>query len=310
MIKPIILNLMGPTACGKTDIAIALAGQHPINIISVDSALIYRDMNIGTAKPSSTLRQTIPHYLIDIIEPDAIYSAGHFVQDAIKAIHISLAEKRIPVLVGGTMMYFKALYQGLAKLPPADPSIRTYISELITRWGCPHCYAILKQVDPIGADHIHPNDPQRIQRALEIYYMTGKPLSYFWSQTQSALPSHLRYITVALYPENRSWLHQRIAERFDQMLADGLVDEVSQLMQQPRLHAELPSMRTVGYRQVWQYLRGAFNDEVMRDKAIAATRQLAKRQLTWLKSWPNVDHWFDPMIDQQIDKALERFLLT
>jgi len=297
---PPIINLLGPTATGKTEIALEIASELPVSIISVDSALIYRGMNIGTAKPSQAQRQKVPHYLIDICNPETSFSAGDFANIAWQTIQKIHQAQRIPLLVGGTMLYFKALYQGLANLPLAQPVARQYISGLAKRYGWPHCHQILQQVDPVCAQQIQPTDPQRIQRALEIYYSMGKTLSGMWQNTHPRITTETSYITIALYPQQRNKLHQRIAQRFEHMMAEGFINEMETIMQSPMIHSALPAMRTVGYRQAWAYLTGKITFEEMQNQAIAATRQLAKRQLTWLKSWPNIDYQFDPFEDTNI----------
>ncbi len=306
-----IINLIGPTACGKSDIAISLAKQLPISIISVDSTLIYRGMDIGTAKPAAELRAAIPHYLIDICEPNTCYSAGHFATATSELIPQIQQQQRIPLLVGGTMLYFKALYQGLANLPTANPIVRQYVENLALSLGWEHCHSLLKKLDPQSGERIHPHDPQRIQRALEVYYLTGKPLSQHWQNNKLLLPPNIRYFTIGLYPHNRQQLHQRIEQRFDEMLDQGFIEEVKVLFQNPELHSDLPSMRAVGYRQIWQYLNGEIDFKTMRLNAMTATRQLAKRQLTWLKTWPNVDYWIDPFVETQIaDDIIAKFQLA
>ena len=279
------LCLAGPTASGKTALALALAERVPLEIVSVDSALVYRGMDIGTAKPSAAERTTVPHHLIDIIEPTQAYSAARFVADAKRLIGEIRGRGRLPLLVGGTMLYFKALREGLDEMPPADAATRRALDDEAAARGWPALHAELAQVDPATAARLPPLDSQRIQRALEVWRLTGRPLSAWQrgaARTQSAETAR-RLPLAALEPASRAWLHERIAMRFDTMLAQGLVDEVRRLRERGDLHAGLPSMRCVGYRQAWEALDG--NELLqLRDRGIAATRQLAKRQLTWLRS--------------------------
>lgn len=279
------LCLAGPTASGKTALALALAERVPLEIISVDSALVYRGMDIGTAKPSAAERAAVPHHLIDIIEPTEAYSAARFVADAKRLIGEIRARGRLPLLVGGTMLYFKALREGLDEMPPADAAMRRALDEEAAARGWPALHAELAQVDPTTAARLPPLDSQRIQRALEVWRLTGRPLSAWHRGTSrdTSADAARRLPLAALEPASRAWLHERIAMRFDTMLAQGLVDEVRRLRERGDLHAGLPSMRCVGYRQAWEALDG--NELLqLRDRGIAATRQLAKRQLTWLRS--------------------------
>jgi tRNA dimethylallyltransferase len=285
-LKSQIPCILGPTAAGKTDIAIELCQTASFEIISVDSAMIYRGMDIGTAKPDAATLAKTPHRLINILEPEAHYSAADFVRDANREIADCLARGKTPLLVGGTMLYFKALQQGLSNLPEADAEIRATILQEATEKGWEALHAELQAIDPESAAKIHPNDPQRLQRALEIYRLTGKPRSQHWLDEKKT--SAYEFINFAIIPEDRALLHNRIAQRFQQMLDQGFLEEVKTLMQRPGLDISKPSMRTVGYRQAWQYLQGDYSFEEMREKAIAATRQLAKRQLTWLRSWPDL----------------------
>lgn len=281
-----VIALMGPTASGKTAAALEIARRIPSEIISVDSALIYRTMDIGTAKPSIEERTAIPHHLIDIIDPSEAYSAARFREDTLQLISTIRKRGKLPLLVGGTMLYFKALTNGLDALPQASPLIRIELDKEAARSGWPALHARLVKLDPITAKRMKPNDSQRIQRALEIIQLTGKPLSALQSgQKQNILPFHL--VSFSLEPSDRSRLHERIAQRFDKMLEnDKLIDEVRQLRNRGDLHLGMPSMRCVGYRQTWQYLDGKFDRTSLREKVIAATRQLAKRQLTWLRAIP------------------------
>lgn len=283
-----IVCLLGPTASGKTALALALAADLPIEIINVDSAQVYRGMEIGTGMPDKPIREIIPHHLIDFLDPKTPYSAAQFREAALSLISDILKRKKIPLLVGGTMYYFKALEEGLAELPASDPIIRSEIQQLLQKEGLAFLYQKLQQVDPASAHRLAPTDTQRIMRALEVYELTQKPLSY-WFSHQKKNESEYEYVNVALIPleTSRSVLHQRIASRFDAMLEQGLVEEVKALKARGDLDPSLPSIRAVGYRQVWQYLQGDISFELMREQAIAATRQLAKRQLTWLRHWGN-----------------------
>ncbi len=277
--------LLGPTASGKSKLALELAARRPIEIVSVDSALVYRGMDIGTAKPSIAERAAVPHHLIDIVDPDHGYSTGRWRNAAIVAVVDILNRGKIPLLVGGTMLYYRALIAGLDSLPQADAAIRAEIDAEARLRGWPALHAELEKVDPRAAHRISPNDAQRIQRALEVWRLTRKPLSALQGAAQPDLPFQLKGF--ALLPE-REALHERIARRFDAMLHAGLVDEVKRLRGRYRLTAGMPSMRAVGYRQVWQYLENEISELGMRERAIAATRQLAKRQLTWLRSLPGL----------------------
>jgi tRNA dimethylallyltransferase len=279
--------LLGPTASGKSQLALRLADELPMEIVSVDSGQVYRGMDIGTAKPSRAERARVPQHLIDLVDPTEAYSAGRFRDDAIVAVQGVLARGRVPLLVGGTMLYYRALARGLDALPAADPQRRTEIVREAATKGWPAMHAELARVDPTTARRLAPNDSQRIERALEVYRATGTPLSSLQTAAPSALP--FRLSSFALMPEDRAALHARIAERFDTMLEEGLIEEVRALRGRYALHADLPSMRCVGYRQVWDHLDGAYDRATLREKGIAATRQLAKRQLTWLRSLPEVE---------------------
>lgn len=282
----LVFCIMGPTASGKTNLACELLQHFPIELISVDSALVYREMNIGTAKPSLDELKKAPHHLIDIIDPIESYSAAQFCSDVSALCDAIFSRGKIPVLVGGTMMYFNALQQGLSSLPEADASVRAAIEQEAVLHGWPSLHQQLMQVDLETAQRIHAHDAQRIQRALEVYRISGIPLSTF-QREQKTVPDY-QFVNFALFPQERAWLHARIAQRFDEMLCLGFVDEVRQLRERWHLEPTMPSMRCVGYRQVWDYLDGADSYELMRDKGIAATRQLAKRQLTWLRNWEGV----------------------
>jgi tRNA dimethylallyltransferase len=279
---PVAFALLGPTASGKSGIALALAAEFPVEIVSVDSAQVYRGMDVGTAKPSAAERSRVPHHLIDVAEPTERYSAGRFRADAIAAVEEIVARGRIPLLVGGTMLYYRALAVGLDELPAADPAIRAAIEAEARRRGWPALHAELARADPQAAARIAPRDAQRIQRALEVIRATGAPLSRLQRGAGPRLPFELRGF--ALIPADRAELHRRIAARFDAMLAAGLVEELRELRRRYALDPSLPSMRAVGYRQAWRYLEGEISAEELREQAIAATRQLAKRQLTWLRA--------------------------
>lgn len=276
--------IMGPTASGKTQLALTLATHLPIEIISVDSALVYQGMDIGTAKPTRAEMAVCPHHLVSIISPEEAYSAARFCRDALALIEAIQARGRIPVLVGGTMLYFKALREGLSELPQADPEMRDTITRQAQQDGWPAMHAALAALDPAAAAALNPNDSQRIQRALEIVRLSGRSLAdNYAQQTEATSPGD--YLCFSLLPADRSILHARIAARLDQMLREGLQDELASLRARYRLTAEMPSMRCVGYRQMWEYLEGETGFDDMRLKAIAATRQLAKRQITWLRQF-------------------------
>jgi len=283
---PKAVFIMGPTASGKTALAVACVQQLPCDIISVDSALVYRSMDIGTAKPDAETLRIAPHRLINLVEPTEAYSAASFREDALREMHDITASGRIPLLVGGTMLYYKALQQGLSQLPSAEPSIREQLANEAAEYGWLHMHQKLAQVDPDAAGRIHPNDPQRIQRALEVYAATGVPMSQLWAQ-QSEVRLPYDVIKIALLPADREVLRERIAQRFQLMLEQGLVEEVRGLRERGDLDLSMPSMRCVGYRQVWEYLDGKCDYATMVEQGINATRQLAKRQLTWLRKEPN-----------------------
>ncbi|UZW76864.1 tRNA (adenosine(37)-N6)-dimethylallyltransferase MiaA [Alkalimarinus sediminis] len=317
---------MGPTASGKTDLAVALTKALPCDIISVDSALVYKGMDIGTAKPEETVLKEAPHRLINVCEATESYSAAHFREDALREMAAIIEKGRIPLLVGGTMMYFKALDQGLATLPSADPVIRQRILDEAEEKGWGVMHQKLAKIDPVSAERIHPNDPQRLQRALEVYEISGRTLTDFWADqaelkekqdTGQNIEAHytnwgrdslnaLSYnaISIAVSPKERSTLHDRIALRFNQMLSNGFVEEVKALHQSGKLDLSMPSMRCVGYRQVWEYLDGKLSYDEMVERGIIATRQLAKRQLTWLRRWPNLN-WFESEDPELLAKVLK-----
>ncbi len=279
---PPAIFLMGPTASGKTAVAVELAQQLPLEIISVDSALVYRDMNIGTAKPDAATLAHAPHHLINIRNPTEAYSAAAFRHDALHLMQDISARNNIPLLVGGTMLYFRALRFGLSDLPQADPGVRSELEQRAARLGWPALHTELTQLDPETAARLNPNDSQRIQRALEIYQITGTPMSTLFRQ-QDKHPLPYRVLPIALIPSDRSQLHARIATRFAAMLKLGMVDELRALREKYPLHPDLPAMRCVGYRQAWKFIEGSINEAELLDQGIAATRQLAKRQLTWLR---------------------------
>jgi len=307
---PPAIFLMGPTASGKTALTVALAQQLPVEVISVDSALVYREMDIGTAKPDATTLKQAPHFLIDLISPLQAYSAAQFRTDALALMQEITQRGKVPLLVGGTMLYFNALQSGLNQLPQADAALRAKLDEQAANIGWKAMHQILQQLDPVTAERLQASDTQRIQRALEVFYLTGQAMSRLHQQeAKSALP--YRLLKFALVPSERSVLHQRIAVRFEQMLAQGLVQEVQDLLQRyPGLNPSLPSMRCVGYRQTLQYLAGEFNLDELLNRGIYATRQLAKRQLTWLRGMQdcvNLD-CLAPDIEQQVLDQIQSFL--
>jgi len=287
---PAIL-LMGPTASGKSALSLALAERFGGEIISVDSAQIYRGMDIGTAKPDAATRARVPHHLIDVIDPTEAYSAARFAREALATIAAIRGRGRVPILAGGTMLYFKALSEGLSALPGADPAVRAELDARAAREGWPALHAELARVDPVTAARLEPGDSQRIQRALEVWQLAGEPLSSLQGHRERGAPlGPARW--VALVPSDRARLHEAIALRFDAMLADGLIDELRALRRRYRLTADLPSMRCVGYRQAWAHLEGQIDAATLRERGVAATRQLAKRQFTWLRASSAIA--FDP----------------
>ncbi len=300
---PPAIFLMGPTASGKTALALALANRYPCDIISVDSALVYRDMDIGTAKPDATMLAQAPHRLINLCDPAESYSAATFREDALREMAEISARGRIPLLVGGTMMYFKFLRDGAADLPQADESVRSQLLAEAETQGWPWMHERLAEVDPAAAARLQPMDQQRIQRALEVYRVSGKTLTEYWAEQQTE-PLPYQLVNLAVCPTDRALLHQRIAWRFEQMLQQGFVDEVRRLYQRGDLHTGLPSIRAVGYRQVWEYLDGLYDYDSMRERGIIATRQLAKRQITWLRSWPDL-HWLETDSPDLLTSALK-----
>jgi tRNA dimethylallyltransferase len=278
--------LLGPTASGKSALALRLAEQYPLEIVSVDSAQVYRGMDVGTAKPAAAERARVPHHLIDLVDPDERYSAGQFRLDAIRVIKEILQRKKAPLLVGGTMLYYRTLIAGLDALPQANAELREAISRQAEQHGWPALHAELGKVDPKAAARIMPNDAQRIQRALEVYRISGAAISALQRGVNEPLPFSIKGF--ALVPE-RAELHRRIEQRFDAMLRAGLVDEVRRLTRIHRLNADMPSMRAVGYRQAWSFLEGEIDENALREQGVAATRQLAKRQITWLRSLPGLE---------------------
>lgn len=311
---PPAIFLMGPTASGKTDLALQLVDSLPCEIISVDSALIYREMDIGSAKPGVKILQKYPHHLVDILDPAQSYSAAQFRDDALQAMADITARGRIPLLVGGTMLYYKALTDGLAAMPSADLQVRAVLEQQAATDGWGSLYAELQRVDPVSALRIHPNDPQRLVRALEVWRSSGQTMTEYRAlqalekqQLHASNGSHLPYnvATFAIAPQQRSVLHERIAQRFHLMLEQGFIAEVEALRQRGDLHVDLPSVRAVGYRQAWAYLDGDYAYDEMIERGIIATRQLAKRQFTWLRSWRDIE-WLDSLSNEKKDQALKK----
>ena len=302
-VLPQILTLMGPTASGKTALAIELVEQHNCEIISVDSALIYRGMDIGSAKPSAAELIKAPHRLIDIRDPQESYSAANFRIDALLAIEDILTKGRTPLLVGGTMMYFKALLEGLSPLPAADDVIRKQIQIEADTHGWQYLHDELTRIDSVSAERIHPNDPQRLSRAIEVYRISGKSLTELTKIKSEPLPYDV--VQFAISPKDRKVLHLSIEERFKLMLNQGFVEEVQSLRERNELHIDLPSMRCVGYRQCWQHLDGEYDYDTMVEKAVVATRQLAKRQLTWLRGWPDLN-WLESGLESNLSTVLRQ----
>ena len=295
--QPLALFLMGPTASGKTDLAIALRQQLPVEVISVDSAVIYKGMDIGTAKPTPAELALAPHRLIDILDPKESYSAMNFREDALKEMAEISASGRIPLLVGGTMLYYKALLEGLSPLPSADPTIRAEIEEKAAKIGWAGMHQELLAIDPVAGARINPNDSQRINRALEVFYITGKTMTELTAEKGEALP--YRLLQFAIAPQDRAILHERIALRFQKMMDLGFEEEVKRLFLREDLHIDLPSIRCVGYRQMWEYLQGDISLDEAIYKGICATRQLAKRQITWLRGWKDEITWLDSLNPEQ-----------
>ena len=306
-----VLSIVGPTGVGKSSLALELARecrqQHQhIEIVSMDSALVYRGMNIGTAKPTPNEQAEVMHHLIDIRDPSESYSAAHFASDAKKIIGEIQVRGHIPLIVGGTMLYWRAWVYGFSKLPPADPQTRKYLDEEAALLGWPGMHAKLAQIDPVTASRLQPNDSQRIQRALEVYALTGQPLSQLFEESPSATGRNSEQLehdveVISLEPSNRQALHVRLEERFDQMLENNFMDEVRALFERGDLNTNLPAIRSVGYRQVWEYLEGKVDYPTMKQKAYAATRQLSKRQVTWLRAMQR--HAFDPFNPEELQAA-------
>jgi len=307
---PTIIFIMGPTAAGKTDLAVACVEEFGCELISVDSALVYREMDIGTAKPDAETLARAPHKLIDIIDPAEAYSAANFREDALAEIKSTLSRGKTPVLVGGTMLYYKALQEGLSELPAADALVREQLEADAAQFGWQEMHERLAKIDAVSAQRIHPNDPQRIQRALEVFEISGKTLTEFWKeQTANSLPYNV--VKIAFFPKDRAFLQARIATRFHQMLELGFISEVEALRSRGDLNLDMPSMRCVGYRQVWEYLDGLMNYAEMTERGIIATRQLAKRQMTWLRKESNCNFFdIDPLIYHKILKNLKNSLFS
>jgi tRNA dimethylallyltransferase len=306
--KPPAILVTGPTASGKTVLALHLAERFPCDLISVDSALVYRGMDVGTAKPEPAVLARFPHRLVDICEPSEAYSAARFRGDALTAMSDSTAAGRIPLLVGGTMLYWRALSGGLSPLPPAQPEVRAELEQRQARLGAGAMHHWLAEVDPAAAAQIHPNDPQRVQRALEVFLVTGRPMTALWAEAQGGSLGY-RVLKLVRSPRERQTLHERIAWRFEAMLAAGFEDEVRGLRARGDLRPDLPSMRSVGYRQMWSYLDGVLSYDDMIAKGLAATRQLAKRQYTWLRAEPDC-HWLwdDGRVEEAAQRSVDEFL--
>ncbi len=301
-----VIAIMGPTASGKTGLALDIAAKVESEVISVDSALVYKGMDIGTAKPTQEERAGVVHHLIDIIDPAQSYSVSQFVNDTNALIGDILARGKVPILAGGTMMYFNALINGISPLPKSDEKIRDEITQQAQRLGWSKLHDELRGVDPISGERIHPNDPQRITRALEVYRSTGKTLTHWQQQEGEKCPYNIAQFAIA--PADRAVLHERIATRFDLMLEQGFENEVVKLYERSDLHEDLPSIRSVGYRQMWQYLDGQLSYAEMRERGIIATRQLAKRQLTWLRGWEQVT-WLDTFANDNLTKITAKVTL-
>ena len=305
--RPLAIALMGPTASGKTALALDWAQRLDTEVISVDSALVYRGLDIGAAKPDPATLARIPHRLVDVRDPHQTYSAADFASDALAAMQALAARGKVPLLAGGTMLYFHALLHGLSPMPAAEPALRAQLQSELDARGAAALHAELSHHDPVAATRIHVNDPQRLLRALEVFRLSGRPISD-WQRAARAQPFPFRVLRLVLAPADRAVLHERIERRFDAMLAAGLLDEVRRLRADPRLHPDLPSMRAVGYRQAWRFLDDATSATGFRDEAIAATRQLAKRQLTWLRGELDA-RWLDPAVDAaELELALVHFV--
>ena len=301
-----VIAIMGPTASGKTGLALDIAAKVDSEVISVDSALVYKGMDIGTAKPSQDEQAGVVHHLIDIIDPAESYSVSQFVNDTNALIGDILSRGKVPILAGGTMMYFNALINGISPLPKSDEKVRDEITQQAQRLGWSKLHDELRGVDPISGERIHPNDPQRITRALEVYRSTGKTLTHWQQQEGERCPYNIAQFAIA--PADRAVLHERIATRFDMMLEAGFEQEVLKLYERSDLHEDLPSIRSVGYRQMWQYLDGQLSYAEMRERGVIATRQLAKRQLTWLRGWEQVT-WLDTFANDNLTKITAKVTL-
>ena len=301
-----VIAIMGPTASGKTGLALDIAAKVESEVISVDSALVYKGMDIGTAKPTQEEQAGVVHHLIDIIDPAQSYSVSQFVNDTNALIGDILSRGKVPILAGGTMMYFNALINGISPLPKSDEKVRDEITQQAQRLGWSKLHDELRGVDPISGERVHPNDPQRITRALEVYRSTGKTLTHWQQQEGEKCPYNIAQFAIA--PADRAVLHERIATRFDLMLEQGFENEVVKLYERSDLHEDLPSIRSVGYRQMWQYLDGQLSYAEMRERGIIATRQLAKRQLTWLRGWEQVT-WLDTFANDNLTKITAKVTL-
>lgn len=298
--QPPAIFLLGPTASGKSDLAMKLTSHLPVELVSVDSALVYRDMNIGTAKPDAEILRQYPHHLVDIRNPDEVYSAADFRSEVLTLMSAISERGNIPLLVGGTMLYFKVLIEGIASMPAADSAIREKIVREAKTGGWQKVHQRLAEVDPESAARIHPNDPQRLQRALEIWELTGESMTQLHKKQQDLVSLPFSVCQLAIIPSDRADLHRIIAARFEQMIKDGFVEEVEHLREKYDLNAELPSIKSVGYRQVWQYLEGEVDRKAMQERAIIATRQLAKRQFTWLRGWSNLKEIPFPEVNEAL----------
>jgi tRNA dimethylallyltransferase len=302
--RPPAVLLMGPTGTGKTDAALALVERLPLEIVSVDSALVYRGLDVGSAKPAPDVLARVPHHLVDVADPAEAYSAGDFLRDATRAMTDIVARGRVPLLVGGTMLYFRALQAGLADLPPADPTVRRELETRAAAVGWPALHAELATVDPEAATRIRPNDSQRIQRALEVWRLTGTPLSRLQRQDLRGAPG-AEYLKLVLSPPTRDVLDARLAARFDAMMERGLLAEVRRLYERGDLDRNRPALRAVGYRQLWEHLAGECDLDTARRNAVRATGQLAKRQLTWLRAEPGAE-WYDPFATDVVERLVWR----
>ena len=298
--QPPAIFLLGPTASGKSDLAMKLTAHLPVELVSVDSALVYRDMNIGTAKPDAEILRQYPHHLVDIRNPDEVYSAADFRSEVLTLMSAISERGNIPLLVGGTMLYFKVLIEGIASMPAADSAIREKIVREAETGGWQKVHQRLAEVDPESAARIHPNDPQRLQRALEIWELTGESMTQLHKKQQNLVSLPFSVCQLAIIPSDRADLHRIIAARFEQMIKDGFIEEVEHLREKYDLNAELPSIKSVGYRQVWQYLEGEVDRKAMQERAIIATRQLAKRQFTWLRGWSKLKEIPFPEVNEAL----------